>query len=343
MKNHPAIISVLIILIFQALSCAPAKKISYNNNAETYVFFQSSEESSISLMYTNTSHAKGAAIGSVGGTLACFDVLSLYAIYPPILAICAGTGAVTGAVEGAKVTHQADAPLGMIEHLQSSTMQNEIVTEVLKKSSTSPQKKVAFTIEPDKWSSSYHRQHPNNSFVEIGPNKIVFAGEKNLFGKFKLSVKTQTSAWLSGYEEEKRHIKNFDCTSNGHTLIEWAKNDYRHLKNAKEICIGSLSSQIKNYYIDSTSINVYPGGDSLAQTSLNITPTDNSPARESNLGYVKLKYETSLLSEPGWSGNELKRIDFLSELQAILETDLWVYVEVSDGKRGWIAKKWIQN
>lgn len=338
MKNHPAIISVLIILIFQTLSCAPAKKISYNNNAETYFFFQSREESSISLMYTNTSHAKGAAIGSVGGALACFDVLSLYAIYPPILAICAGTGAVTGAVKGAKVTHQADAPLGMIEYLQSSTILNEVLTEVVKKSSSYLSKKVAFMVGADKWDPFHKKDQPNNSFVEVGPNKIVFLGGDRLYGEFKLSIRAQTKAWLSGYEDGMPHIKNFDCISDGHSLIEWGENDYSHLKNATSRCIDNLSLQIIKYYIESPSI--YP---SSVEPPINITPTDMSPKRTSNLGYIKVKYETALLSEPGWSGDMIERIDLTTELEAILETDLWVYVETTDGKRGWIAKKWIQN
>jgi len=71
-------------------------------------------------------------------------------------------------------------------------------------------------------------------------------------------------------------------------------------------------------------------------------PTDLSQERKSNLGKIKVKYETNLLSIPSFSGYKIEKITDTSELEAIKETEHWIYVKTINEKKGWIAKKWIQ-
>lgn len=72
-------------------------------------------------------------------------------------------------------------------------------------------------------------------------------------------------------------------------------------------------------------------------------PVDNSPQNQSFLGDLNVKYNVSMMTVPGWKGDIVKRIDQNMEMQALKESDYWVFVKTKDGDMGWIAKSWLQD
>jgi Bacterial SH3 domain len=76
--------------------------------------------------------------------------------------------------------------------------------------------------------------------------------------------------------------------------------------------------------------------------TLRVASKDASPRRESDRGLVKIRLkQATLRAAPSLDSAALGHINSSINLSAMEETDHWVLVETPDGRRGWIAKKWL--
>jgi len=73
-------------------------------------------------------------------------------------------------------------------------------------------------------------------------------------------------------------------------------------------------------------------------------PVDKSASRPSQIGTIFLKFEEmKVRSVPGFSGSIVDTVGSSTPLKAILEKDLWIFVETPSGHRGWVARAWLKD
>ncbi|NOR50222.1 MAG: hypothetical protein GQ530_04210 [Desulfuromonadales bacterium] len=253
-------ISLLMWVLALVTACAPKSHTPCGKDAEpdfeSGVVFPGTEAPFIHLTIVDKDLSGGAIKGFFKGAgygvLGCVRTAYYLCLYPPLLAVFAGTGAVVGTVAGAytadSVVNTSVAPEGIEQLISNSGLRYKIVTAVFDKVVATENKKLNLAVDPRPDDLSSAKYGDSDVIIAIEPSECSLVGYNDIWGPFELSLTFRTTLWSTQDSDECSPSHYFECVSDKQTLIKWRENNYQLLEQTLEKCVNDISQQITAHY-----------------------------------------------------------------------------------------------